>query len=58
MGATPEAKKPRTFKERLVHTGKRIALEKERYILIAPGLVWYAIFAYIPIFGLSLACRK
>lgn len=58
MGATPEAKKPRTFKERLVHTGKRIALEKERYILIAPGLVWYAIFAYIPIFGLTLAFRK
>lgn len=58
MGATPEAKKPRTFKERLVHTGKRIGLEKERYILIAPGLVWYAIFAYIPIFGLTLAFRK
>lgn len=56
--AAQETKKPRTLKEKLLHTGKRIALEKERYILILPGLVWYAIFAYIPIFGLTLAFRK
>ena len=29
----------------------------EKYLLILPGAVWYAIFAYIPIFGLSLAFR-
>ena len=56
--AAQETKKPRTLKEKLQHTGKRILLEKERYILILPGLVWYAIFAYIPIFGLTLAFRK
>ena len=58
MATLQETKKPRTLKEKLLHTGKRIALEKERYILILPGLVWYAIFAYIPIFGLTLAFRK
>ena len=58
MAATPEKTKPRSFRERLAYTGKRIALEKEKYILILPGIVWYAIFAYIPIFGLTLAFRK
>ena len=58
MATLQETKKPRTLKEKLLHTGKRIALEKERYILILPGLVWYANFAYIPIFGLTLAFRK
>jgi putative aldouronate transport system permease protein len=33
-------------------------LNKEKYFLILPGVVWYAIFAYIPIFGLSLAFKK
>ena len=51
-------KTKRTFGEWLSHLGKRIYLEKERYILILPGIVWYIIFAYIPIFGLSLAFRK
>ena len=51
-------KTKRTFREWLSHLGKRIYLEKERYILILPGIVWYIIFAYIPIFGLSLAFRK
>ena len=51
-------KTKRTFREWLTHLGKRIYLEKERYILILPGIVWYIIFAYIPIFGLSLAFRK
>ena len=45
MATLQETKKPRTLKEK-------------RYILILPGLVWYAIFAYIPIFGLTLAFRK
>ncbi len=52
------AKTRRSFGEWLSHLGKRIYLEKERYILILPGIVWYAIFAYIPIFGLSLAFKK
>ena len=38
MATLQETKKPRTLKEKLLHTGKRIALEKERYILILPGL--------------------
>lgn len=35
----------------------RIIKNKENYLLIAPGIVWYAIFAYIPILGLSLAFK-
>ena len=50
--------KSRSFRERLSLTGKRLIANKERYVLILPGIVWYAIFAYIPIFGLSLAFKK
>ena len=50
--------KPRTIGQRLSNTWKRVVANKEKYILILPGIVWYAIFAYIPIFGLSLAFKK
>lgn len=42
----------------LVHTGKSIWKHKAKYLLILPGLVWYVVFAYVPIFGLSLAFKK
>ena len=58
MAATPGKTKPRSLGEKISHLGKRTLLAKERYILILPGIVWYAIFAYIPIFGLTLAFRK
>ena len=38
--------------------GKSILKNKERYLLILPGLAWYVIFAYVPIAGLSLAFKK
>lgn len=34
-----------------------IRLNKQVYFLLLPGLTWYAIFAYIPILGLSLAFK-
>jgi putative aldouronate transport system permease protein len=37
---------------------KSIWKHRDKYLLILPGLVWYAVFAYIPIFGLSLAFKK
>jgi putative aldouronate transport system permease protein len=46
------------FKSRLANTGKNILKNKEKYLLVLPGLVWYAVFAYIPIFGLSLAFKR
>lgn len=58
MAASQTKTAPRTFKERLSQIWKRVLLNKERYIVILPGIVWYAIFAYIPIFGLSLAFKK
>lgn len=42
---------------RLALLAKEIAKNKEYYLLIAPPLVWYIIFAYIPILGLSLAFK-
>ncbi len=42
----------------LARTWRNIIKHKEKYVLILPGLAWYAIFAYIPIFGLSLAFRR
>ena len=50
--------KPKTLKGRLSNLWVRIVASKEKYILILPGIVWYVIFAYIPIFGLSLAFKK
>lgn len=31
---------------------------KEIYLLLIPGIVWYIIFAYIPIYGLTLAFKS
>ena len=44
--------------ERLTVLRHNIIKKKESYFLIAPGLIWYIIFEYIPIFGLTLAFRR
>jgi len=49
-------KKPNT-KGLLAKTGMNIVKHRGKYMLILPGFVWYVIFAYIPIFGLSLAFK-
>lgn len=41
----------------LAKTGRNILKHKGKYMLVLPGFVWYVIFAYIPIFGLSLAFK-
>lgn len=46
------------LRSRMVRTGKNIIKNKERYLLILPGLIWYIVFAYIPIYGLTLAFKK
>lgn len=46
------------FSESLANTGRNIVKNRGRYMLILPGLAWYIVFAYVPIFGLSLAFRK
>jgi len=58
MTAPSDVLHKRDFKGFLKITGKNILKHKEKYVLVLPGLVWYAVFAYIPIFGLSLAFKK
>ena len=58
MAVSPDGIKKFDFKSYLAKTGRNIIKNKEKYLLILPGLAWYIIFAYIPIFGLSLAFKK
>jgi putative aldouronate transport system permease protein len=37
--------------------GARIWKNRGAYLLILPGLIWYIIFAYVPMYGLTLAFR-
>jgi putative aldouronate transport system permease protein len=48
----------RSLKGTLANTGRLIVKHREKYALVLPGLVWYIIFAYIPIFGLTLAFKQ
>jgi len=54
--ATVASSKP-TFKGRVFKLGRDIWKHKEKYVMILPGFVWYIIFAYIPIYGLTLAFK-
>ena len=58
MNAPSAGLRKRDLRGFLARTGKNILKHREKYILVLPGLAWYAIFAYIPIFGLSLAFKK
>src|SRR5690606_37753277 len=35
----------------------RVLKSKEIYFLILPGVIWFLIFAYVPMYGLSLAFK-
>ena len=45
------------FSERMKILGANIYKNKERYLLVLPGYLWYIIFAWIPLYGLTLAFR-
>ena len=36
---------------------REIIKHKEKYLLILPGVLWYLVFAYLPMYGLTLAFR-
>ena len=36
---------------------RRIIKSKETYLLILPGVAWFVVFAYVPMYGLSLAFK-
>ena len=46
------------LKYHLARTGREMYKHKEKYLLILPGLTWYIIFAYLPMYGLTLAFRE
>ena len=46
------------IKGRIARTGREVWKHKEKYMLILPGLTWYIVFAYIPMYGLTLAFRR
>lgn len=58
MASGTRGEQKRSLLEALTNTGKSVVRHRARYMLVLPGLVWYIVFAYIPIFGLSLAFRK
>lgn len=58
MSASSHDAQMRGIKGYFRNLGRGILKYKEKYLLILPGLTWYAVFAYIPIFGLSLAFKK
>lgn len=49
--------KKRTSQVQKKSLGKRMLLNWQVYLLLLPGLIWYTIFCYIPIGGLSLAFK-
>lgn len=46
------------FKERLTGLRKNIVRNKEKYLLLLPGIIWYIVFQYIPLYGLTLAFKR
>ena len=58
MTASSEGLKKSGFKIRMDNLGRNIYKHRGKYLLILPALVWFIIFAYVPIFGLSLAFKK
>lgn len=58
MTILPEYSIKANLKGRATDVGKKILKNKEKYLLVLPGIIWYAIFAYIPIYGLTLAFKR
>ena len=50
-------RQPNPSPSKLRTLGKNIVKNKSIYVLLIPGLVWYFIFAYMPMGGLSLAFK-
>lgn len=46
------------FHQKRVPLGRRILRNWETYLLLLPGLVWYFIFCYMPMGGLTLAFKS
>ncbi|MDR2933434.1 MAG: sugar ABC transporter permease, partial [Oscillospiraceae bacterium] len=55
--ASPAVLDKKTTGGRIRALGRRIWSFRESYTLILPGAVWYAVFAYLPMYGLLLAFK-
>lgn len=53
-----EQTRRRSFGEKAGDLGRSIWKNRAIYTLLIPGLVWYAVFAYLPMGGLSLAFKQ
>lgn len=55
MAAISKAPAPETFGEKVARTGREIVKKRWLFFLLIPGILFFAIFKYIPIFGLKIA---
>lgn len=53
--ANPRAATAETFSERLRRTGREMVKKRWLFLLLVPGILFFVIFKYIPIFGLKIA---
>ena len=55
MAAISKAPAAETFSEKVARTGREIVKKRWLFFLLIPGIIFFAIFKYIPIFGLKIA---
>lgn len=55
MNTTPERSSPGNSLRQL---GRQIWKNRTVYLLLLPGIVWFAVFAYLPMGGLTLAFKQ
>ncbi|MCM1135898.1 MAG: ABC transporter permease subunit [Clostridium sp.] len=55
MAAISKAPMAETFGEKVRRTGREIVKKRWLFLLLVPGILFFAIFKYIPIFGLKIA---
>lgn len=55
MAAISKAPAAETFGEKVRRTGREIVKKRWLFFLLIPGILFFAIFKYIPIFGLKIA---
>ncbi len=55
MAAISKAPAAETFGEKVARTGREIVKKRWLFFLLIPGILFFAIFKYIPIFGLKIA---
>lgn len=55
MAATTKNPKAESFSEKLRRTGREMVQKRWLYFLLIPGILFFAIFKYVPMYGLKIA---